>query len=177
MNHFEEKPPAPEGEKKPATGPGNWHPLDRIRQQFDHLLNEFNSLPSILSRSGRFDVQPFWSGEFSGVQAPAVDIRETPTTYVIAAEVPGADEQSLTVKIIDGNLRIKGEKREEQPDPTAHYHLTERRYGHFERTFSLPTGVDAEHIQAHFSRGVLNITLPKKPAATKPETSVNISVD
>lgn len=176
MNHSEGKKPSPDDEKSSATGSGHWHPLDRIRQQFDHLLNEFNSLPSILARSGRFDVQPFWSGEFSGVQAPAVDIRETATTYEIAAEIPGADEQSLTVKIINGNLQIKGEKPEEKSD-TANYHLTERRFGYFERTFSLPNGVDADHIQAHYSRGVLDITLPKKPEAARPETMVNISVD
>lgn len=177
MTGPEERTPAPDDEKKAAAGPGNWHPLDRIRQQFDHLLNEFNSLPSILSRSGRFDVQPFWTGEFSGVQAPAVDIRETATSYEIAAEVPGADEESLTVKIAHGNLQIKGEKREDKQDKSAIYHLTERRYGYFERTFNLPDGVDADQIRAHFSGGVLNITLPKKPEATRSETTVNISVD
>lgn len=175
------KVPDPDDEKKQnrdvSIEAGSWHPIDQLRRQFDHLFRELNNLPSMLSRRGKFEVDPLWSGDFSGVQSPAVDIRETEKNYEITAEVPGVDEKNLTVKIINGNLQIKGEKQEEKEDTSASYHLTERRYGYFERTFSLPKGVDADHIQARFNKGVLSVTLPKTPEAVKPEKNVDIATD
>jgi HSP20 family protein len=102
---------------------------------------------------------------------------KTKKTLKITAEVPGVDEKNLTVKVVNGNLQIKGEKRENQEDKSGSYHLTERRYGYFERTFSLPEGVDRDKIQARFSKGVLTVNLPKKPEAMKPEKIINIELD
>ncbi|WP_416194635.1 Hsp20/alpha crystallin family protein [Pseudomonas sp. 5C2] len=154
------------------------HPFEQLRRQFDHLFQDFNNLPSLLSsrRSG-FDLDPLFSGDFVGLQSPAVDIVENEKDFEITAEVPGVDEKNLTVKVVNGNLQIKGEKRENKEDKSGSYHLTERRYGYFERTFSLPKGVDADKIQARFSKGVLTVNLPKKPEAMKPEKNINIELD
>ena len=71
-------------------------------------------------------------------------------------------------------LTIKGEKKEEKEEKAKNYHLSERRYGAFQRSFQLPFGVDAEKIEANFQKGVLTVTLPKTPEAQKKEKKIEI---
>jgi HSP20 family protein len=71
-------------------------------------------------------------------------------------------------------MTIKGEKKEEKEEKKKEYYLSERRYGAFQRSFSLPDGVDADKIEASFKKGVLTVTLPKKPEAIKPERMVEV---
>jgi len=67
-------------------------------------------------------------------------------------------------------LTLKGEKRQEKQEQEKDFYLTERAFGSFERSFSLPDSADAEKVSASFANGVLTVTLPKKPeivAATR----------
>ena len=155
-----------------------WRPFDALRQQVDHLFEDFGrgSALSPFSRS-LFDVEPFWRRELSGHRLPAVDIVEQDKSYEITAELPGMDEKNIEIKLSNGSLIIKGEKKEDKEEKRKGYHLTERHYGSFERVFNLPKGVDADKIDAHFSKGVLTVSLPKKPEAMKPEKIVQIKAD
>ena len=105
---------------------------------------------------------------------PAVDICEKDKSYEITAELPGMDQKNIEIKLSNGSLIIKGEKKEDKEENRKGYHLSERHYGSFERVFNLPKGVDAEKIDASFSKGVLSISLPKKPEAMKADTVVPI---
>jgi HSP20 family protein len=78
------------------------------------------------------------------------------------------------VKVVDGSLSIKGEKQEEKEEKKKEYYLHERRFGSFERSFELPDGVDADKIEAAFKKGVLTVTLPKKPEAQKPAKKIEV---
>ena len=73
------------------------------------------------------------------------------------------DEKNIEVKVVNGDLTIKGEKQEEKEEKKKDYYLQERHFGSFERRFQLPEGVDADKIEASFKKGVLTVTLPKKP--------------
>ena len=105
---------------------------------------------------------------------PAVDISEKDKSYEITAELPGMDHKNIEIKLSNGSLIIKGEKKEDKEEKRKGYHLSERHYGSFERVFNLPKGVDAEKIDASFSKGVLSISLPKKPEAMKADKVVPI---
>jgi HSP20 family protein len=105
---------------------------------------------------------------------PAVDIAEKEKSFELTAELPGMDEKNIEIKLSNGNLLIRGEKKEEVEEKKHHYYLSERRYGSFQRIFNLPKGVDSEHIEARFSKGVLSIALPKKPEPIKPEKTIQI---
>ena len=105
---------------------------------------------------------------------PAVDIADTEKGYEITAELPGMDEKNVEVKFTNGVLTVKGEKQEEKKENSKDYHLSERRYGSFQRSFTVPDGVDAEKIEATFKNGVLTITLPKTPEAQKKEKQIAI---
>ena len=84
------------------------------------------------------------------------------------------DEKNIEIKLSNGNMIIRGEKREEAEEKKKDYYLSERHYGSFERIFNLPKGVDPDKIDAPFSKGVLTINLPKKPEAIKPEKVIPI---
>lgn len=84
------------------------------------------------------------------------------------------DEKNIEVKVTDGSLTIKGEKREEKEEKEKGYYLKERHYGSFERNFELPESVDPEEIEASFKKGVLTVTLPKKAEARKPTKKIEV---
>jgi HSP20 family protein len=85
--------------------------------------------------------------------------------------LPSLDEKNVEEKLVNGNLTIKGEKREEKEEKKEHYYLRERHFGSFERSFSVPEGVNAEKI---FKKGVLTVTLLKKPEARKLEKKIEV---
>ncbi len=177
MNQTENKIPVEAEEKstKPASATSTaLRPLESLRRQVDRLFEDFDRgwhLP--FSRSS-FDIEPFWRRELSFSGMPAVDIIEKDNAFEITAELPGMDETNIQIKLSNGALTIKGEKTDEREEKKKDYHLSERHYGSFQRTFGLPDGVDPEKIEAHFSKGVLTLTLPKKPEAQKPEKTIAI---
>lgn len=74
---------------------------------------------------------------------PAVDVRETEKSYKVVAELP-MDGKNVEVKIANGVLTIRGEKQEVKEEGEQDYHVRERSFGSFERTFQVPGGVDLE---------------------------------
>lgn len=165
-------------EKKEAEGlpvPSEWHPFESFRREMDRLIDDFDRgawrLPF---RRSMFDVEPFWRRELTWIATPAVDIVEKDKAYEITAELPGMDESNIEVKLSNGTLTIKGEKKEEKEERKKDSYLSERRYGSFQRQFLVPEGVDADRIDASFKKGVLTVTLPKTPEAQKAEKKIAI---
>ena len=174
MAEVAQKTPVKSEEKGIQRAPAEWSPFANLRREFDRMLEDFPwGWRRPLTRSA-FDVEPFWRG-FAGVGAvPAVDIAEKDKEYEITAELPGMDESNIDVKFADGLLTLKGEKKEEKEEKNKDYYLSERRYGSFQRSFSVPDGVDAEKIEAAFKNGILTVTLPKTPEAQKKEKKIEI---
>jgi HSP20 family protein len=160
---------------EPATAMEAWWPVENLRREIDRLFEDFDlGFWRSSFRRPLFAMEPFWRRELRWTAAPAVDVTESEKAYEIAAELPGMDEKNIEVKVVDGSLTIKGEKQEEKEEKKKDYYLHERRFGSFERCFELPQGVDAEKIEASFKKGVLTVTLPKKPEAQKPEKKIEV---
>jgi len=152
-----------------------WHPFQSLRREIDRLFDDFDTnLWRSPFRRSMFNVEPFWRRELSWAGVPAVDITETEKAYEVTAELPGMDEKNVEVHVTNGNLTIKGEKREEKEEKKKDYYLNERHFGSFERQFRVPEGVDADKIEAIFKKGVLTVIMPKRPEAQKPEKKINI---
>jgi HSP20 family protein len=100
-----------------------------------------------------------------GAWLPPVDIVEEADRLVFKAELPGVAREDIEVKVENGVLSLRGEKRQEKESGTASAHRVERLYGGFHRTFALPTSVDTDSIQARFKDGVLELVLPKAAEA------------
>ncbi len=117
----------------------------------------------------------FSEGAATRPWTPSVDIKETENEITLIADVPGVDQKDLEIKIEDGTLTLKGERKFEEEKKGEGYHRIERGYGSFVRCFSIPDSVDPEKVKATYKNGVLTVTLPKKEVA-KPRT-VKVTVD
>jgi HSP20 family protein len=151
-------------EKRVAT----LRPFESLRREIDRLFDDFEwgSWRSPFRRA-LFDVEPFLRGEVKWGKVPAVDVVDTATNYEITAELPGLDEKDIEVKFSDGTLTIRGEKKEEKEEKKKDYFMSERHYGSFQRSFTVPDGIDPEKIEAAFKNGVLTVTLPKTAESQK----------
>jgi HSP20 family protein len=92
---------------------------------------------------------------------PAVDVLETPETYLFRAELPGVGTENISIEVHGNHLRISGVRTLEPEPAIAAYHSIERVHGVFERNFALPGRVDADRATAKYEDGMLEIVLPK----------------
>ena len=145
-----------------------WHPFTTLREEMDDLLERFEwDWPGAssfgrrrgLSRAMR-RLREGWTFE-----APDVDVVEKDDAIEVRAELPGMEEKDIDVQLSDRMLTIKGEKKEEREEgeKDSRYHLSERRYGSFERSFRLPEGIDSDKVKANFKNGVLVVNIAKSP--------------
>ncbi len=107
--------------------------------------------------------------------APAVDILETGNELVLKADLPEVKMENLDIRVEDGTLTLRGERKFEQVENEKGYHRIERSYGAFSRSFSLPDTVNPEGVKATFKDGVLTVTLPKKELAKPRQIKVEVS--
>ena len=161
-------------ETSPSSIPEIWRPFESLRREADRLFNDFGGRfwPSPIR--GSFGLAPFRRSEVGFVAMPTVDISETDKAYEITAELPGMDEKNVEVKPANGLLTIKGEKQDEKEETKKDYHMRERSYGSFERSFQVPDGVDADKIEVNFKKGVLTVILPKSAEAQKAEKKITV---
>ncbi len=161
--------------EKKSPGLQAWRPVESLRHEIDRLFEDFDrDFWRAPFRHSFQDIEPVLRRGLSWGGDPVVDIVDKTESYQVNAELPGMDEKNIEVKLVNGNLTIKGEKRDEKEEKKKDYYLHERSFGAFERSFALPDEVDADKIDAKFSKGVLTITLPKKPEAIKPEKKIEI---
>lgn len=104
-------------------------------------------------------------GWFDRPWTPAVDVAEDPKAYSVAIELPGVRAEDLKIEVDGNRLTVKGEKKLETEDKTDRVHRFERRFGSFERVFTLPDTVNPAGIEAKVADGVLTLTLPKTEKA------------
>jgi len=96
---------------------------------------------------------------------PAFEVKESKDAYSFKADVPGIKEQDLEITSTGNRLTVSGKREAEQQEKTETYFVYERSYGSFTRSFTLPDGVDVDHIKAELKDGELTIAVPKLPAA------------
>ena len=106
--------------------------------------------------------------------APPVDVYEDEHNVTLKIEVPGIEEKDIDVRIENNTLTVHGERKFEKEEKEENYRRVERQYGSFTRTFTLPTTVDQESVQANYDKGVLKIKLAKKAEAKPKQIKVNV---
>ena len=105
---------------------------------------------------------------------PSADISETDDSFEVRVELPGVIKDDVHISVKDDLLTIKGEKRQKKTDDSKDYSRVERRYGSFERRFSLPPKVEVNSIKAEFKDGVLTLSIPKPEEAKPKEIPINV---
>lgn len=127
-------------------------PFHALHRQMDRLFDDFFQdfhMPSL--HNG-------WSGNW-----PNIDVNETDKQVIVTAELPGLDDKNIDVTWRDGVLTIKGDKRIENNGSI----YSERWHGQFERSLPLGPDVDPDKVTADFTKGVLTITIDKRPEAQR----------
>jgi HSP20 family protein len=132
-----------------------WGDIVSLREAMNNLLEESFVRP-----------QPGTPGP-GMASSLALDVKETPDTFMVTASVPGVPPSDIDITILGDTLRIRGQRKEaiEESGEGNRWLLRERRFGAFERTVSLPSVVNSEGSSADFKDGVLTITLPKADVA------------
>jgi HSP20 family protein len=105
---------------------------------------------------------------------PHVDIFESNGDVVLKADLPGMNKDDIEVTLMDGSIRISGEKKKESEVKRKDYYKVERSYGSFCRTFGLPAEVKADAVKSTFKDGVLEVIMPKSEEAKSKEVKVKI---
>lgn len=137
----------------------------RSRDLFSSLVDElFGDFP--LARSGAL-----W------LRAPAADVVERENEIEVTLELPGVRPEDVDVSLEGNVLTVSGEKKEERTegDERSTWHLSERRYGRFTRSFVLPRDVEADKIEAHYEHGLLRIRIPKAERARRRRIEIRSS--
>jgi HSP20 family protein len=98
---------------------------------------------------------------------PPMDLVEADDHFVLKADLPGLSEGDVNIEVQDGTLTISGERRAEHEQRERGYYRIERAFGSFNRSLTLPDGVDPDGIAASFTHGVLEVRIPK-PEQRKP---------
>lgn len=151
----------PEDKKSPQLFTG-MNPLgDHFRREMDTLMSRFFGgaspyfpMETAAQRTG------FPSLDMTGAVSPAIDINETDAAIELTAELPGLGEDDVEIELRDRRLTLRGQKNVTHDDG-GDLRISERSYGSFARTMTLPDTVDIDKITAQFDKGVLHITMPK----------------
>ena len=106
---------------------------------------------------------------------PAVDVFEDTEGVTFKFDLPEVDGKDVEVRLEEGTLTIRGERKLEREDKPEGYHRIERAYGTFARNFTLPPTLDPDKVTAEHKNGVLRIFVPKR-AEAKPK-SINVKVN
>ena len=106
---------------------------------------------------------------------PRVDIVEDDKEYLINVELPGVKKDEIKVSVKDRVLSISGERKSEKEEKGKKYHRTERTYGAFVRSFTLPEAASGEKLKANFEDGILKVQIPKEERAKTKAIEVKVS--
>jgi HSP20 family protein len=140
-----------------------WSPLDRLASLRDEMDRLFD-----------FTSPTRDSGLFSG-WSPALDVHDEKDNLVVQVELPGMKKDEIDISLHDGVLTISGERKTEREQKEGETFRSERYFGKFQRSVTLPTQVDTGKVQATYKDGVLTVSLPKAEAAKPKQIAVSVS--
>jgi HSP20 family protein len=140
-----------------------WTPLDRLASLRDEMDRLFDfSWPS---RD---------SGLFSG-WSPALDVHDDKDNFIVTCELPGMKKEEIDIALHDGVLTISGERKQEHEVKDGGTFRSERYFGKFQRSVTLPASVDGGKVKASYKDGILRVELPKAEEAKPRHIEVNVS--
>jgi HSP20 family protein len=138
-----------------------WYPIREVASLQDRVNSLFQDFAG--------DGQAVTAASFT----PAVDVYENNEKVVLKLDIPGIQEKDLDIRVENQILTVRGERKFESEEKEENFHRIERRYGSFFRSFSLPTTVDTENVEASYNAGVLKLELKKKASAQPRQIKIN----
>lgn len=108
---------------------------------------------------------------------PQISVSENDKGMTVSAELPGMDEKDVEVSVTDDALTLRGEKKDEREEREGETYRSERWYGTFRRDIPLSGEYDADKAEASFSKGVLTVSLPRKPEAEAKRKRIQVKAE
>jgi len=137
--------------KTEQTSPAEWDPLRTMRE-----FLRWDPFREMSPMFGRLEKAEF---------LPAFEVRETGDSYLFKADMPGVKDSDIDIQLSGNRLTISGKRETDREEKTDTIYAYERSYGSFTRSFTLPEGIDADHIGTELKDGVLTLAVPKRPEA------------
>jgi HSP20 family protein len=148
-----------------------WNPAHELATFPTDVMNmqrEINRMFDKFFHGGTVD-----DGSFgTSLWTPAVDVAEHDDAYQVKVEIPGVSKDDVKITMQDNILTIRGEKKQEKESKRSNSHRVERSYGSFQRSFTLPTSVKHDKIEASYRDGILTIAVPKAEEAKPKQIEV-----
>lgn len=148
----------------------NLTPFNRSNSSFDpfRMLDDFERdmrrfLDNMDVRSGSTSDNEF--------HTPACDVMDKDTHFVMSFDLPGIPKDEIKIDVRNGQLFVSGDRRSEKTEGG----YSEKRYGHYERSITLPSNIDESNIEANYEDGVLYVALPKTEQSKRKEISISDS--
>lgn len=121
------------------------------------VLREFmNEMEPMVAKPVSREGPEFWM--------PVVEVKRTNGTLLVKAELPGLEKQDLKVQVVEHDLILEGERKQEKEEKGDQYYRAERSYGHFFRSIPLPETAAVDKIKAELNNGLLEVTIPCEEA-------------
>lgn len=141
-----------------------------LQREINRLFDEF------WTGWGMPELASDFTGKMPSIFEPRVNVIETEKEFKVTVELPGMDEKEVQITVDKDTLTIQGEKKDEKEDKEGRYHRIERSYGSFQRMFRLPENSELDTAKARFVKGVLTVTLAKKPGEHKDRKTIKVEV-
>jgi HSP20 family protein len=128
----------------------NTDPFTSLRREMDRMFDDFTRGWAVPATFGT-----------SGMLSPKVNVAETDKGLEVTADLPGIDQKDIEINLADGILTLKAEHKaeKEEKDEKKHYHLVERSFGTFMRSFELPFEADTDKVEASFEKGTQSLQM------------------
>ncbi len=152
---------------KPIRDVASWMPVSDLASEIVSMQHDIDRMFDRF-RGGVAD------DHFVSAWTPVVDVAEEADRYIFHAELPGVDKKDVKITVQNNILTVRGEKKQEEETDGKNYHRTERSYGSFFRSFTLPSTVVTDKIEASYADGVLTIAIPKAEEAKPKEIEVKV---
>lgn len=135
-------------------------------------MKEFESIAQKIQRY--FEDFPSAGFELGTSFSPRIDISETDKHIIVEAEIPGIKKEDVKLTLQDNILTIKGEKRQEEEKKEKNFFRSERSYGSFSRSFTLPVEVNGDKVDAKCENGTLTIKMEKTEPKPKNQKIIEL---
>ena len=143
-----------------------WSPFERLSTLRDEMNQLFDlSAPGFGDREDRL----------LGVWSPPLDVFQDKDHVFVKAELPGMKKEDIRISLHENTLTISGERKQEQEVKEGDGYRSERFFGRFHRSVTLPLAVQTSDVKAQYKDGILAITLPKAEEAKPRQIEVQVS--
>ncbi|MBI2418827.1 MAG: Hsp20/alpha crystallin family protein [Ignavibacteriales bacterium] len=139
-----------------------------VEREFSRLFNELENKFGIPTKQGTDSEME------NAVWMPVTDSYENEKGYELNLEIPGIKKEDVKISLVNGALRISGERNQSKSEENGKFHRVERVYGKFFRSFNLPEGIKEDAIEAEFHDGQLTVQIPKAEEVRPKELQIKV---